>query len=79
MACSSVAVPAKPPGLVTFVFMFESASLLDGLNEEQRQAAAHPGGPLLILAGAGTGKTRTLVARAAWLREQGMQPAASCC
>jgi DNA helicase II / ATP-dependent DNA helicase PcrA len=29
---------------------------------------------LLVLAGAGTGKTRTLVARAAWLREQGMQP-----
>ncbi|HEY4466166.1 MAG TPA: ATP-dependent helicase [Streptosporangiaceae bacterium] len=54
--------------------MFEAASLLDGLNEEQRQAAAHPGGPLLILAGAGTGKTRTLVARAAWLCQQGMQP-----
>ena len=58
-------------GLVTFVFMFESAGLLDGLNHDQRQAAAHRGGPLLILAGAGTGKTRTLVARAAWLREQG--------
>jgi DNA helicase-2/ATP-dependent DNA helicase PcrA len=54
--------------------MFDSAGLLDGLNEEQRQAAAHPGGPLLILAGAGTGKTRTLMARAAWLCEQGMQP-----
>ena len=54
--------------------MFESAGLLDGLNEQQRQAATHPGGPLLILAGAGTGKTRTLVARAAWLCEQGMQP-----
>jgi len=59
--------------LVTFVFMFDSASLLDGLNEEQRKAASHPGGPLLILAGAGTGKTRTLVARAAWLCEQGVQ------
>jgi DNA helicase-2/ATP-dependent DNA helicase PcrA len=44
---------------------------LAGLNDEQRAAAAHEGGPLLILAGAGTGKTRTLVARAAWLREQG--------
>jgi len=54
--------------------MFESASALDGLNDEQRQAAAHPSGPLLVLAGAGTGKTRTLVARAAWLRDQGMQP-----
>ena len=54
--------------------MFESAGALDGLNDEQRQAAAHPGGPLLVLAGAGTGKTRTLVARAAWLCEQGVQP-----
>src|SRR6516225_7086308 len=58
--------------LVTFVVMFESANALDGLNDEQRQAAAHPSGPLLVLAGAGTGKTRTLVARAAWLCEQGI-------
>src|SRR6266516_397911 len=63
-----------PDQLVTFVSMFDAASLLDGLNEEQRRAAAHPGGPLLILAGAGTGKTRTLVARAAWLCGQGVQP-----
>jgi DNA helicase II / ATP-dependent DNA helicase PcrA len=54
--------------------MFDSAGVLEELNEEQRQAAAHPGGPLLILAGAGTGKTRTLVARAAWLCEQGVPP-----
>jgi DNA helicase-2/ATP-dependent DNA helicase PcrA len=53
--------------------MFESADLHDGLNEQQHQAATHQGGPLLILAGAGTGKTRTLVARAAWLHAQGMQ------
>src|SRR5215469_2840826 len=59
--------PAAADVLVTFVVMFESASALDGLNDEQRQAAAHPSGPLLVLAGAGTGKTRTLVARAAWL------------
>jgi DNA helicase-2/ATP-dependent DNA helicase PcrA len=45
---------------------------LAGLNDEQRAAAAHDGGPLLILAGAGTGKTGTLVARARWLREQGV-------
>lgn len=54
--------------------MIGSASTLDGLNDEQRLAATHRGGPLLILAGAGTGKTGTLVARAAWLREQGVQP-----
>src|SRR5215831_11349743 len=43
-----------------------------GLNDEQRRAATHADGPLLVLAGAGTGKTRTLVARAAWLRAQGI-------
>ncbi len=63
-----------PDVLATFVFVFELASLLDGLNEDQRQAVTHTGGPLLILAGAGTGKTRTLVARAAWLCQQGVQP-----
>jgi len=45
--------------------------LLDHLNPEQRAAATHDGGPLLILAGAGTGKTTTLSARVAWLIEQG--------
>jgi DNA helicase-2/ATP-dependent DNA helicase PcrA len=52
--------------------MFEPAGLLDGLNEDQSKAATHQGGPLLVLAGAGTGKTRTLVARAGWLRSQGV-------
>jgi DNA helicase II / ATP-dependent DNA helicase PcrA len=47
---------------------------LDGLNPDQLAAVTHTGGPLLILAGAGTGKTGTLVARAAWLRDQGIQP-----
>jgi DNA helicase-2/ATP-dependent DNA helicase PcrA len=49
--------------------MFDEADILDGLNEQQRRAVTHQGGPLLVLAGAGTGKTRTLVARAAWLRD----------
>ena len=53
--------------------MFEPAALLEELNDEQRQAATHEGGPLLVLAGAGTGKTGTLVARAAWLRSRGVQ------
>jgi DNA helicase-2/ATP-dependent DNA helicase PcrA len=64
---------ALSAGAVTFVVVFESA-VLDDLDEEQRTAASWPGGPLLVLAGAGTGKTRTLVARASWLRGQGMDP-----
>jgi DNA helicase-2/ATP-dependent DNA helicase PcrA len=46
--------------------------LLDGLNANQRAVVTHPGGPLLVVAGAGTGKTRTLTRRFAWLVEQGM-------
>ncbi|HZV72589.1 MAG TPA: ATP-dependent DNA helicase [Conexibacter sp.] len=49
---------------------------LDGLSPAQRTAAAHDGGPLLIVGGAGSGKTRTLVARFAWLVEQGEAPEA---
>lgn len=45
---------------------------LDELNDEQREAATHRGGPLLILAGAGTGKTTTLCARVAWLVAEGV-------
>ena len=58
-----------------FISMFEVGDILDGLNEQQRRAATHEGGPLLVLAGAGTGKTRTLVARAAWLRDSHGLPA----
>ena len=52
----------------------EQPAWLADLNPEQHAAATHPGGPLLILAGAGTGKTTTLCARVAWLVSEGIAP-----
>src|ERR1700719_4189393 len=55
--------------------MFEPGSTpawLQGLNAEQGAAVTHTGGPLLILAGAGTGKTTTLCSRVAWLLSGGV-------
>jgi DNA helicase-2/ATP-dependent DNA helicase PcrA len=46
----------------------------DTLNDGQRSAAAHGEGPLLIVAGAGTGKTTTLASRVAWLLAHGVRP-----
>lgn len=60
---------------MTFPHASEAINYLQELNEPQYKAVTHPSGPLLVIAGAGSGKTRTIVYRVAWLVERGVDPA----
>src|SRR5215213_10928671 len=61
-----------PPDLRTERSVLDSEALLQDLTDAQREAATHVDGPLLIIAGAGSGKTRVITRRVAHLISLGI-------